>query len=351
VISKKSQSALLAKYYAQFKKKPRSKVFAPLAESFRRLGMLDDAFKILREGIKNHPNYPLGYIVLAHCYYDQEKYDLTYHTLRPFVSKNADNISMQKIFAEACLKIGHHDEALETYKYLLFLNPRDKFFAEQVKKLEDDLLIGHKVLSVDQLVKAPGLEVLPKLENFEDDWVQVDFNENLSASEETEDKSLTSTNEYWVMNKPSAINHPILKNEEIQERDLEDEYFADEFEKDYGPSEETISETKIEEPIVSHTLIDLYCAQDYFEKAVELLEKIIELNPNDKISSEKLIQVKKLRDSKKISLKVVNEQEGHDELISIIEHQVKQAPPKKDLIEKKFQMFLNALKERSIQLR
>ncbi len=341
----------MAKYYAQFKKKPRSKVFAPLAESFRRLGMLDDAFKILREGIKNHPNYPLGYIVLAHCYYDQEKYDLTYHTLRPFVSKNADNISMQKIFAEACLKIGHHDEALETYKYLLFLNPRDKFFAEQVKKLEDDLKIGHKVLSVDQLIRAPGLVEKNNVETLDDDWIQVDFNEYFTQPEKTEDKSLLSVNEDWVMSKPSTISHPILKTEEIQERDLEDEYFADEFEKEHGPSEEAGSETKIDEPIVSHTLIDLYCAQDYFDKAVELLEKIIELNPSDKISNEKLVQVKKLRDSKKTSLKMVDEQDGHDELISIIEHQVKQASPKKDLIEKKFQMFLNALKERSIQLR
>jgi len=41
VLGKKNQSAVLAKYFGMYKKNPRSKVFAPLAESFRKLGMLD----------------------------------------------------------------------------------------------------------------------------------------------------------------------------------------------------------------------------------------------------------------------------------------------------------------------
>jgi tetratricopeptide (TPR) repeat protein len=230
---KKNNSALLAKYFAMYKKNPKSKVFAPLAESFRKLGMLDEALKVLREGIRYHPNYALGYIVLAHCYFDQQKFDLTYNTLRPIIGQNADNISLQKIFAQACVELGHLEEALDTYKYLLFLNPRDRFFAQQVKKLEDDLMVGHKKLSIEQLVKAPEMPQLGPVVTQEDDWVQVDFNQQPSASDESVAEGSDDISG-WSMEAPGSNVHPILRSETIPSRDLEDDFYADEFENEHG---------------------------------------------------------------------------------------------------------------------
>lgn len=332
-----------------YKKNPRSKVFAPLAESFRKLGMLDDAYKILKDGIRNHPNYALGYIVLAHCYFDQEKYELTYNTLRPIVSQNADNISLQKVFAKSCMNLGYLDEALDTYKYLLFMNPKDKFFGEQVKKLEDDLMIGHKKLSLDQLIKAPEMEKRPAPQGLDDDWVQVDFNQTqapISLIEEKKEADSSSENE-WVMNRPGISQHPILKEESITVRSLEDDFYADEFE-EYGDIEETTPNlTPADSPIVSHTLIDLYCAQQYYDKAIELLEKIIDLNPEDKITKQKLDNVLQLKQNSRPNIKVATEQEGHEELISIIETQVKLKSQKEILLEDTFNHFLTALKDRA----
>lgn len=352
MVGKKNQSALLAKYFNMYKKNPRSRVFAPLAESFRKLGMLDDAFKILKEGIRNHPNYTLGYIVLAHCYYDQQKYELTYNTLRPIISQNADNISLQKIFAQACIHLGHLEEALDTFKYLLFMNPKDKYFAEQVKRLEDDLMVGHKKLSLEQLIKAPDLPVAKAYpESIDDDWVQVNFGQ--PATEEQKPAVIESAlpqaeEDEWVMKKPGLEEHPILKTEKIAERDLEDEYYADEFEEEFGEIEEVnASSINSDTPIVSHTLIDLYCAQHYYDKAIELLEKILELNPNDVASIEKLDKVRAMKAQNVQAQSPTTEQEGHDELISIIETQVKVKSPKEIKVEETFDRFLNALKERA----
>lgn len=354
MVGKKNQSALLAKYYNQYKKNPRGRVFAPLAEAFRKLGMLDDAFKVLKEGIRHHPNYTLGYIVLAHCYYDQEKYELTYNTLRPIIAQNADNISLQKIFAQACIHLGYLEEALDTFKYLLFMNPKDRYFAEQVKRLEDDLMVGHKKLSLDQIIKAPEM---PKIESHpeasDDDWVQVDFNKTKSDAPKILPSDLpdseNSDEDAWVMKKPGFDEHPILKNEEIIERDLDDEFYADEFEEDYGDIEEVnASSIQSDAPIISHTLIDLYCAQRYFDKAIELLEKILELNPGDKASMDKLKSVKAMQaQSGEAAPAEATEQDGHDELISIIENQVKAKSPKEIKVEHAFNNFLDALKEKA----
>ena len=347
MLGKKNQSAVLAKYFSMYKKNPRSKVFAPLAESFRKLGLLEDAFKILKDGIRYHPNYTLGYIVLAHCYFDQGKFDLTYNTLRPIIAQNADNISLQKIFAEACMNLGYLDEALDIYKYLLFMNPRDKFFIEQVKKLEDDLMVGHKKLSLDQLMKAPDLEKIPVSTTIDDDWVQVDFNRPAVETIQTiEEKKLESLESDWVVQKPGLNLHPILKENEIKKRDLEDDFFADEFE-ELGIAEESEAVSlNSEVPFVSHTLIDLYIAQKYFDKALELVDKILELNPAEKSSQTKRAQILSLMKSSHAELEK-SEDHGHDELISIIETKVKAKTPQDIKLQNVLESFLHSIKEES----
>lgn len=361
MVGKKNQSALLAKYFSMYKKNPSSRVFAPLAESFRKLGMLDDAYKILKDGIRKHPNYALGYIVLAHCYYDEEKYELTYNTLRPIINQNADNISLQKIFAQACVNLGNLDEALDTYKYLLFLNPKDKFFAEQVKRLEDDLMVGHKKLTLDQIIKSPDIPVIKedRTNSFDDDWVQVDFNRPAPKPEpqplleekkpEPKPEPTAPVEDQWEMKKPGLDEHPILKTDKIEEKTLDDEFFADEFAEEGDIDEVNASSIQAETPIVSHTLIDLYCAQHYYDKAIELLEKILELNPNDLRSQDKLekvIALKKAHSPSELK-EVPSEEEGHDELISIIETQVKTKSPQEIKIQKSFEQFLFLIKEKA----
>lgn len=353
---KKNQSALLAKYFNMYKKNPRSRVFAPLAESYRKLGMLEDAYKVLKDGIRNHPDYTLGYIVLAHCCYDEKKFELTYNTLRPIINKNADNISLQKIFAQACIHLGHLEEALDTFKYLLFMNPRDKFFAEQVKRLEDDLLVSNKKMSLEQLIKAPDMPILHKQSTFEDDWVQVDFNQpqkEISPKIILEEKpEAIEDDNQWIMEKqPTFAEHPILKEGQIKERGLEDDFYADEFGEEGDIDEVNEGSIATDSPIISHTLIDLYCAQHYYDKAIELLEKILELNPLDNATKDKLQKVFQMKhENQNVSPhSSEDEQAGHEELISIIENKVKMKSQKEIQIEKAFGKFLHQLKSKSEQ--
>jgi tetratricopeptide (TPR) repeat protein len=345
---RKNQSALLAKYTSMYKKNPRSRVFAPLAESYRKLGMYEEAFKILKDGIRQHPTYTLGYIVLSHCYFDQNKFELTYNTLRPIIAQNADNISLQKIFAQSCINLGYLEEALDTFKYLLFLNPKDKFFAEQVKRLEDDLQVGHKKLSLDQLLKAPDRPV-PQSPSSDDDWVQVDFNQPEATAPKIELKDSNrleaAPDDQWVMRKPEEEILQSFKTEKIIERSLEDDFYADEF-ADEGDIEEVNSQNvSHDSPIISHTLIDLYCSQHYYDKAIELLQKIIELNPDDRATIDKLTTVRSMKaDHQRPPLKVITEEDGHDELISIIENKVKAKSPKEIKLKETFEKFLAAIR-------
>ncbi len=299
--SSNKKSSLLTKYSLLYEKKPKSRVFAPLAETYRKLGMIEESLKILREGIKYHPDYTLGYIVLAHVYFDRQNYELSYNTIRPFVSKNLENITLQKLFAKVCINLGHLEEALQTFKYLLLINPRDIECAEQVKLLEDDLLISEN----EQIAESHLPESNPTtFEDDEEEWVQVNFNNNNDEEndeENDEDPKPSEAVEQWEVQKPSNPLEDFkeeVNNEKIQveQHSLDDEFYQERFDNDNvsviedGQEEDVKEETSA--PIITHTLVDLYCKQKHFDKAVEILESILELHPNDEITENKLYEVR-----------------------------------------------------------
>jgi predicted Zn-dependent protease len=282
----RNTSSLLAKYTLMYEKKPRSRVFAPLAETYRKLGMHADAMKVLKEGIKNHPTYTLAYIVLANCYYDTQNFEMAYNTVRPFVSKNLENISLQKLFAKTCMNLGYLEEALEAYKYLLLLNSRDTEVAKQIKILEDDLLVNQEVIEQTKTTNNES--------SFdEEDWVQVNF-----FKEEEPEKEMLDE---WSMGEKSPLEK--FKNEikkdqiEVKEHQLDDEYYHEDFDNQahevIAPKkrEQEVTEKKEDSPIITHTLVDLYCQQGHLEQAAAVLENILELHPNDELTQIRLDEI------------------------------------------------------------
>ncbi len=344
--SKHKKSSLLAKYSLLYEKNPKSRVFAPLAESYRKLGMLDEAFKVLKEGIKRHPTYVMGYIVLSNCYFDQQNHELAYNTIRPFVSDNLENISLQKLFAQICINLGYLEEALQTFKYLLLINPRDQYVSEQVKLLEDDLLV------TDQQEETSSVKNFGFDED-EDEWVQVDFNKTSMSEESEELEDIQDWNvEAPVKEKLSAFKSDIEKAQlDITERDIDDEYFYEEYDNEDEPKEYTEQEQSAD-PIITHTLVNLYIRQGHPEKAVEILESILELHPNDRASLKKLNEIKgSVQSESRPVLKEVKEEiedEQSEDLANLVAQRVKVGRERslKEL-ENKLTIFLQKIKKAS----
>lgn len=330
---RKPASALLSKYLEQYRKQPGSRVFAPLAESYRKLGMIDEALKVLKEGIKRHPGYVLGYLVLANCYHDQRKNDAAYQTLLPLTSQNRDNPGLQRLFAQVCLELGNLDEALETFKYLLFLNPRDKYYAQQVKTLEDDLQKNTLLRPQSVVLKAP-LTNQPFATD-DNDWAMVDF----SAAAELPPEDAASDEDQWSMEAPLASQAAVTISKEddwqVMSRSIDDDYFSDD---EVTPEDAEAPVHEDSAPIASHTLVDLYLAQNHLEPAIDLLESFVRLNPRDDRSVKRLTELRA-----QVALKGAPERsfEGHDELMRIIEAEVH--APDTAKIERAYRLFLQQI--------
>jgi tetratricopeptide (TPR) repeat protein len=328
MVQRLTHTALLSRYLEQYRKKPHSRVFAPLAEAYRKLGMMDEALKILKEGIKRNPSYPLGYLVLAQCYADQGYWDRVVQTLLPLTEHHRDNVAMQRLYAQACLETGDGERALETFKWLLFLNPRDATLATHVRNLEAGPQAVKPVLSRESVRKAP--DTSKSFSSDEDDWSVMDFSP-ASPPPTEEDR--------WQMTTPADIEAPSVTGKaedwQVMSRALDDDFFSDE---EVTPENAEAPAPEETAPLVSHTLVDLYVSQNHLAAAVELLQKYIALNPRDEKSLQRLAELEVFRRQQEDGSVPAQELEGQEELMRLVEANVHSPDHRK--VEHAWRLFL-----------
>lgn len=332
-------SPLLIKYLKLYQDNPDSTVFAPLAETYRKLGMSDKALEVLKTGLRRHPEYATGYLSLAGVYFDQGRFELAYSTLKPFVSRNLENITMLKLFASICEKLGEREEALDSYKYLLFLSPRNGFFIQKVQELSEVEAITYEAPKPEGAVAEFDIQRLEETspETHEDEWVQVSLQESESSVQIAEsaesqwaekelqpERTDENTEEFWEMNSEN-----ILKSED----ELVD------------TEKENLKVDHLDgSPVITHTLVDLYLSQGLKTKAVGVLEKILENNPDDSRTRKRLEELKNGSSTDKA--KDLND-EGHQSLMDRFDSAMGYSLQRKELIEKKFMSFLDHIKAKA----
>ncbi len=136
-------------YLRKYQEDPRSRVFAPLAEAYRKAGLLEEAIEICRDGLRIHPHFIGGRVALSRALFDKGQYAETVKELEPVVLDAPDNLVAQKLLAESYLILGRMSDALSAYKVLLFFMPQDVEVARLVREIEsqayeDGLLVLQK---------------------------------------------------------------------------------------------------------------------------------------------------------------------------------------------------------------
>lgn len=126
-------------YLKVYQQNPNSKIFAPLAEAYRKAGRLDEAMEIALDGVSRFPDYPGGKVALARIYFDRHQYLDVVSRLEEVCADHPDNLSAQKLMAESLLVLGREKESLNHFKYLLLGSPSDDELKNIVSELESRL--------------------------------------------------------------------------------------------------------------------------------------------------------------------------------------------------------------------
>jgi predicted Zn-dependent protease len=127
---------LIYEYLKKYQEDPTSRVFAPLAEAYRKAGLVDEAIEIAREGLQLHPSFIGGRVALARALFDKHHYEQVVDELNFVIKDVPDNLVAQRLLAESYLMLGRVAEALGAYKMLLYFAPQDAETAKMVSELE-----------------------------------------------------------------------------------------------------------------------------------------------------------------------------------------------------------------------
>ena len=130
------QPELVERYQILLEKDPKSQVFAPLTEAYRKMGLIEEAFRIAVRGVQFNPNFGGGRIALAKVFIDRDNIPGAIAELEKAIEHSADNILAHSLLAECYLKSKRPKEALRAFKMVLFLAPNNEKAAKAVAKLE-----------------------------------------------------------------------------------------------------------------------------------------------------------------------------------------------------------------------
>lgn len=126
----------MERYKKILSQSPDSQAFAPLAEGYRERGSLLEAEKIVKNGIKRHPKFAGGLLVLAKVLKDQKKYSEARPYLEEVIQLDSTNLLAYQILGELCLLQNEPKGALKYFKMVLFFNPQSTKALKVIQKLE-----------------------------------------------------------------------------------------------------------------------------------------------------------------------------------------------------------------------
>ena len=144
----------IEKLKEKFEKDRNSKLFLPLAEEYRKEGMLDEAIEVLTGGIGRHSTYTSARVLLGKIYLEKGMLDEARSEFENVVKTVPDNLYAYKKLAEIYRDTGESELAIKAYRSILKLSPMDE---ETISNLKDIEVVSTAVAPGVKQKKEPPL--------------------------------------------------------------------------------------------------------------------------------------------------------------------------------------------------
>ena len=130
------ETSEIAKLTERISKDPKSKLFVPLAEEYKKTGEIEMAIHVLTEGLKNNPGYVTARSVLGKLLLEKGDLDASQKEFEEVVKTIPDNLMAQRKLGELYALQNRPEESIKHFRIVLSANPRDAELASLVSDLE-----------------------------------------------------------------------------------------------------------------------------------------------------------------------------------------------------------------------
>lgn len=147
---------------ARLELEPNSRLFFPLAEELRKIRRLDEAERVLREGIDHHPAYLSAWVSLGRVLSQLQKHRSAADAFDRALKLDPENIVAARLLAETYLVMGEKVEAIKKFKLVHAFLPQDQEVAALIDVLDRELnphkFVMPEVIPPFEFVPDPPLE-------------------------------------------------------------------------------------------------------------------------------------------------------------------------------------------------
>lgn len=173
---------------------PDSLLFARLADSMLAHGQVDEAIRICEEGIRKHPYYVTGHMVLGKCYLKKKLFDLAEKEFKRVILFDPKYIAAHKYYGDLMREVGWDNTCEMSYRKILSIDPLDRNAREMLEALQrnkpnDQEVVtpGHADIIEDKISSRKSAEERES-EDARTKTVPINLDEDLFADVSGEEK-------------------------------------------------------------------------------------------------------------------------------------------------------------------
>lgn len=225
----------------QLDKSPDSFCFARLSDVYLKVGLIDDALHVARQGVMKHPCYLSGQRVLSLACHAKGLHDEALVALKLVTEALPEDVPSQKLLGRLYAETGNRDAACQAFRTALEFAPDDVECLIELESLERPSgAEHHPEADGDEEEIIEDLEILEELDILEEDRLESDsqFQKNIPE--------------------PTTLAHPH------------------------------------HDPLSTGTLAELYVSQGFIHKALEIYRAILTENPADRITAARVVELEEL---------------------------------------------------------
>jgi tetratricopeptide (TPR) repeat protein len=123
---------------AKYDQAPQSKLFAPLADAYRKNGQVDRAIELCEAGLARFPNYASAHVILGKCFYDKGATERSRAEFERVIELDAENMVALKFMGDILLAEGKRDDAVSYLRRLIAIDPTNNEVAAMLEGLEGE---------------------------------------------------------------------------------------------------------------------------------------------------------------------------------------------------------------------
>jgi hypothetical protein len=144
------------KLEARFNENRKGRTFAPLADAYRKAGLIDNAIGLCEEGLKLHPDYVSAWIVYGRCLVDKKEDAQAQEIFGKVLSLDPENVLALRTMAAIAERGKRLDAASEWLTRLLSVDPMNGDAAEALARVKGKASLGVKPEGVAEKLPPPG---------------------------------------------------------------------------------------------------------------------------------------------------------------------------------------------------